>query len=89
MFDIAAISKTLVGQIKRIQRIKDHQLSDNRVGKFDPDFGIARWQRLEQGIHHENDIKLLKHEYFESRFEGIFKVDYATAHAKTVESGRP
>jgi len=27
--------------------------------------------------------------YFESRFEGIFKVDYATAHAKIVESGRP
>ncbi|KFM99830.1 hypothetical protein D0U04_15780 [Bacillus clarus] len=25
--------------------------------------------------------------YFESRFEGIFKVDYATAHAKTVEEG--
>ncbi|AJH63842.1 WXG100 family type VII secretion target [Bacillus cereus] len=94
--DIAAISKNTGWSDKRIQRIKDHvfikdhQLPDNRVGKFDPDFGIARaWQRLEQGIHHENDIKLLKHEYFESRFEGIFKVDYATAHAKTVESGRP
>ncbi|MGF9767171.1 hypothetical protein [Bacillus albus] len=44
---------------------------------------------LEKEIHHENDIKLFKHEYFESRFEGIFKTNYVTAHRKTVASGRP
>lgn len=39
--------------------------------------------------HKKNDIDLLNHELFESKFEGIFKTDYRTAHDKTVESGRP
>ncbi|CAI8902706.1 MULTISPECIES: hypothetical protein [Bacillus] len=69
--------------------MKEHDL-DRGLDRFDPDFGIARaWQRLEKGIHHENDIELPKHEYFESRFEGIFKTNYRTAHDRTVDSGRP
>ncbi|WP_259445450.1 hypothetical protein [Paenibacillus lautus] len=28
-------------------------------------------------------------ELFESKFEGIFKTDYRTAHDRTVDSGRP
>lgn len=43
---------------------------------------------MEQGIHHSNDLRLLDHEYFESRFEGIFKTDYKTAHNRTIDSGR-
>ncbi|WP_322833390.1 hypothetical protein [Bacillus cereus] len=34
-------------------------------------------------------MDLLRHEIFESRFEGIFKTDYKTAHNATVKSGRP
>jgi len=30
-----------------------------------------------------------KQEYFESRFERIFKTDYVTVHRKTVDSRRP
>lgn len=34
-------------------------------------------------------MDLLRHEIFESRFEGIFKTDYKTAHNATVKSDRP
>ncbi|AUS25827.1 hypothetical protein C1A50_1650 [Paenibacillus polymyxa] len=34
-------------------------------------------------------MDLLNHELFESRFEGIFKTDYETAHKAAVRSGRP
>ncbi|WP_367735779.1 hypothetical protein [Bacillus nitratireducens] len=34
-------------------------------------------------------MDLIRHEIFESRFEGIFKTDYTTAHKATVKSGRP
>ncbi|WP_235613026.1 pre-toxin TG domain-containing protein, partial [Bacillus cereus] len=93
--DVAAITKNTGWKEERINRIKEHVFMKEHtlsrgIDRFDPDYGIARaWQRLEKGIHHENDIKLLKHEYFESRFEGIFKTDYVTAHRKTVDSGRP
>ncbi|MDM5187372.1 hypothetical protein QUF99_08580 [Bacillus sp. DX4.1] len=74
---------------ERINRIKEHIL-DRGVDRFDPNLGIARaWQRLEKGIHHENDIQLLKHGYFESQFERIFKTNYKTAHRKTVDSKQP
>ncbi|MDB9439805.1 hypothetical protein PN497_00165 [Sphaerospermopsis kisseleviana CS-549] len=44
--------------------------------------------RLQTGDYNNEDIKLLEHEYFESRFEGIFKTDYRTAHNATLKSGR-
>lgn len=67
---------------------RSHQL-DDRVGRFDADPLIANaWQRLENGTHNANDIALLRHEIFESRFESIFKTDYRTAHDATLRSGR-
>ncbi|MED1611174.1 hypothetical protein [Bacillus paranthracis] len=43
------------------------------------------WKRLESGKHLPSDIDLLRHEIFESRFEGIFKTDAMTAHKKTMQ----
>jgi len=39
-------------------------------------------------VSHDLAIDLLNHEYFESKFENIYGTDYATAHEKTIESGR-
>jgi hypothetical protein len=46
------------------------------------------WNRLETGDFVDSDIDLLRHEIFESKFEGIFKTDYQTAHGRTIDSGR-
>ncbi|MBA4538839.1 hypothetical protein H1Z61_17345 [Bacillus aquiflavi] len=79
----------------KIARIKDHLFykshkKDNGVGRFDADPDMAdAWERLIEGKNiKSNDIDLLNHEFFESRFEGIFKTNYRTAHDKTIESGR-
>lgn len=59
------------------------------MNRFAPDIEIAdAWQRLQAGKFHRQDLDLLSHEYYESRFEGIFKTDYDTAHAAAVDSGR-
>ncbi|WP_197993453.1 hypothetical protein, partial [Trichormus variabilis] len=78
----------------RIRRIKNHvfyrqhQL-DDRFDYFDPDPDIAdAWFRLQQGNYLAEDLRLLEHEYFESRFEVIFNTDYRTAHHATIRSGR-
>jgi len=42
------------------------------------------WDRLETGDFVQPDIDLLRHEIFESKFEGIFKTDYVTAHKATI-----
>lgn len=69
--------------------IREHK-KEHGIGRFDPDYEIAKaWDRLQRGTYHKNDIDLLNHELFESKFEGIFKTDYRTAHDKTVKSGRP
>lgn len=58
--------------------------------RFHSDYEIAQvWIRLQQGNYTKKDIDLLNHELFESRFEGIFKTDYETAHDAAVKSGRP
>jgi hypothetical protein len=49
---------------------------------------VNAWQRLQEGRHTLRDVQLLKHELFESRFEGIFKTGYRTAHEATNRSGR-
>ena len=74
----------------QVERVKNHLFYDDThqlrasVGRFDPDFEIGQaWQRMESGQHLPQDIQLFKHEYFESRFEKIFKTDYGTAHNKT------
>ncbi|MEH7353859.1 RHS repeat-associated core domain-containing protein [Neobacillus drentensis] len=92
--DVTSIAKNTGMKESRIQRIKDHlfikeHIKDHGVGRFDADYDIAQaWKRLQIGTHNQNDIYLLNHELFESRFEGIFKTNYRTAHDKTIESGR-
>ena len=44
------------------------------------------WQQVANFLH--KDLQLLDHEYFESRFEGIFKTNYRTAHEAANRSGR-
>ncbi|MBS7528911.1 hypothetical protein IC619_000175 [Hazenella sp. IB182353] len=67
---------------------EEHQL-DDRIARFDPDYQMAMaWKRLEKGNYKESDIDLLNHEYFESRFMGLYQTDYRTAHNATVKSGR-
>ncbi|MEA5514156.1 hypothetical protein [Nodularia sp. UHCC 0506] len=92
--DVADIARNTGLAEFRIQRIKDHlfyrehQL-DDRFGYFDPDPDIAdAWIRLQQGNFNSEDLRLLEHEYFESKFESIFRTNYRTAHDATEHSGR-
>lgn len=93
--DVQAIAKNTEMAEHRVQRIKDHlffkeHIKEHGVVRFDPDYEIAQaWDRLQKGTYKKNDIDLLNHELFESKFEGKFKTDYRTAHDRTVDSGRP
>ncbi|MCY7771750.1 T7SS effector LXG polymorphic toxin [Bacillus haynesii] len=93
--DVQSIAKNTGMTEQRIQRIKEHlffkeHIKEHGIGRFESDYQIAQaWDRLQKGTYNKNDIDLLNHELFESKFEGIFKTDYRTAHDKTVESGRP
>lgn len=81
-------SQIKITKIKENIFFKQHQLDDG-VRLFAPDPDIAdAWFRLQKGNYNDQDIRLLEHEYFESRFEGIFKTDYRTAHNATIKSGR-
>ncbi|MEC0329132.1 hypothetical protein P4H42_05780 [Paenibacillus macerans] len=79
----------------RVQRIKEHlffkeHIKEHGIGHFEADYEIAQaWDRLQKGTYKQNDIDLLNHALFESKFEGIFKTDYRTAHDRTVDSWRP
>ncbi|WXG18762.1 hypothetical protein WDV75_03790 [Xenorhabdus griffiniae] len=92
--DISAIARNTGWKESQIARIKnhvffkEHQL-DRGIGRFDADPGMVNaWSRLTKGDHIPSDINLLKHEYFESKFEGIFRTNYRTAHDKTESTGR-
>lgn len=92
--DIMLIAKNTGFSPNKIKIIKEHiffkqhQLDDS-IRLFDPDPDLAdAWFRLQKGDYKTEDIRLLEHEYFESRFEGIFKTDYRTAHNATIKSGR-
>ena len=92
--DIARISQNTGMPEWKISRIKEHVFSnehilDSGLRRFDADPEIAdAWYRLTNGTFTQNDIDLLNHEYFESKFESFFRTDYRTAHSKTEESGR-
>ena len=93
--DIQAIARNTSINETRIARIKDHLFNrthqlDGTIRRFDADPEIANaWRRLEAGTHTPKDVQLLAHELFESKFEGIFKTDYRTAHGAANRSGRP
>jgi len=92
--DISLISKNTAIPAFKIRKIKNHiffkqHLLDRGLERFDSDPAIAEaWYRLINNQFDSNDLKLLEHEYFESRFESLFKTDYRTAHNATIRSGR-
>lgn len=98
--DIVKIAQNTGMPELKIARIKQHLFYDDshilsveqRIGRFAADHEIAAaWDRLIKGDFIGNDIQLLQHEYFESRFEKLFKTDYDTAHRATQHDtkGRP
>jgi RHS repeat-associated protein len=82
--DVASIARNTGLPEYKIQRIKDHLFQkqhqlDSGLSRFDPDPDIAdAWSRLQSGGYLSEDIRLLNHEYFESRFESIFRTNYRT-----------
>ncbi|MBC8954070.1 S-type pyocin domain-containing protein [Xenorhabdus sp. PB62.4] len=94
--DISTIAKNTGWKESHVARAKDHvffrehQLGYGKgKGRFDADPEMVNaWERLKKGDFVKSDINLLKHEYFESRFERIFSTDYITAHEAAVKSGR-
>ena len=93
--DVVAIARHTSISEAHIARIKLHIFSnfhqlDDGVRRFDADPLIVNaWQRLQGGRQTLQDVQLLEHELFESRFEGIFKTTYCIAHEATNRSGRP
>jgi hypothetical protein len=92
-YDSLAISRNTGIPLYRIERVKQHlfinthQLSKG-LGQFTPDIEIVdAWNRLEYGNFVTEDLHLLHHEYFESRYESIFKTDYYTAHSAALRAG--
>jgi hypothetical protein len=92
--DVASISKNTGISETKIARIKDHvfnqkHILDDALRPFDADPDIANaWHRLENGSFTSKDLQLLEHEYFESRFERLFKTNYRTSHDAANRSGR-
>ena len=94
--DIRKISKNLDIPEFQVRRVKEHIFYNTHqldyglgVSRFHPDLEIAHaWKRLEAGTHIESDLLIFRHEHFESRFEGIFRTDYSTAHDAANRAGR-
>ncbi|PHM51885.1 hypothetical protein [Xenorhabdus hominickii] len=92
--DISTIVKNTGWKEFIIARIKDHVFFREHElgygkGRFDADPEMVNaWERLKKGDFVKSDIELLRHEYFESRFERIFSTDYITSHIAAVKSGR-
>lgn len=91
--DVALISKNTGIKLERVQRIKDHlfnkkHLLDDGLQRFDASPEIANaWSSLKKNSFTCKDIQLLKHELFESKFEGVFKTNYRTAHSAANRAG--
>lgn len=92
--DVAEIASKTGFKPSNIQKVKDHlfikeHLLDRYVKqgvpatirRFDSDVGIAQaWNRLRQGTHTADDIKLLKHEIAEAWYMRRHGPSYNTAH---------
>ena len=93
--DVALISKNTEMPEFQVHRIKQHLffnkhlLPNGKIDRFDPYIEISdSWQRLQSGDFVKQDLDLLRHEYFESRFESLYQADYRTAHNAAILSGR-
>src|SRR6478609_1915399 len=92
--DVASISANTGMRQSWVARVKDHVFTrthelDSGVRRFDADPYMANaWRRMAEGTHTPNDMNLLRHELFESRFEGIFGTTYRTSHDAAIRAGR-
>ena len=92
--DVATIAKNIGWRESRVARVKNHlfheqHILDVGVSRFDADpYIVNAWRRLQEGVHNANDVRLMNHELFESRFERMFRVNYRTAHDAAIRSGR-
>jgi hypothetical protein len=93
--DVINISRNTGIREAVIKRVKEHlfrkaHILDAGISGFDADPAtVNAWRRMEEGTYTPKDLQLLEHEYFESRFEGIFKTDYRSAHDAANRSCRP
>jgi hypothetical protein len=93
-FDIATIAENTGWSQSRVARIKEHVFFgehelDSGFRRFDADPDIVNaWNRLTTGDYVPADINLLRHEIFESKFEGIFRTNYRDAHDAAIRAGR-
>ena len=93
--DVSTIAKNTGFSESRVARIKDHVFVNEHkldlgVRQFDADPEIVNaWSRLKNGDFVQSDLDLLRHEIFESKFEGIFRTDYRTAHEAAIRANRP
>jgi hypothetical protein len=79
-----------ISQIRNHLFYNGYDLGDGVIAKFDAHPDIANgWGRLDTGAHTAGDLQLLQHDLLESKFKGIFRTDYATAHNAANRSGRP
>jgi hypothetical protein len=80
------IQQHMIDRIKQHLFFKDDHIKWEGLGRMDADPLIANaWRRLQNNTHTEADLKLIKHEYLESKFESIFKTDLETAHRRVSE----
>ena len=86
--DVLAIQLHTGLKLFVIQRIKLHLFfeahrRDGRIARFDADPMIsAAWIRLSAGGYLQSDLDLLRHEYFESKLMGLYRMSYEDAHAR-------
>ena len=87
------IAESLNTSEPHAKRIYEHLFQKEHIlpagtSRFHADYEIGKaWQRAILGSATPADIKLFKHEIFESKFEGIFKTDYITAHKAANRAG--
>ncbi|MFL0245517.1 phage minor capsid protein [Candidatus Clostridium stratigraminis] len=86
--DVGKIAKNTGFSEKTIQLIKNHIFTEEHnlgyglIGRFDPDYDMARsWQRLIEGKEIKAmDIIMLRHEYLESGLMKRYNYEYRVAH---------
>ena len=88
-FEVSAVAKHSGLSVEDVSRIYDHifirphNLGDNEIRRFDPDYYMAHsWLRLRSGKNiQKHDITMLKHELAEERFMGdSLEILYIDAH---------
>ena len=92
--DTARVATNLNYKESNVEKIKDHLFHNEHIldryealgeeaeiKRFDPNLkqGLA-WLRVKNGIHTEQDIVFLKHEYAERHHEQKFGTGYSEAH---------